>query len=243
MNRSELEQLLELADRRAAVHEQLERVRRLGAEVERDQAIERSVPELHASLEARAVAITPIARELERQWSAQGPLVALWTRAAEQLQLAESAGVDTEIYRDEVQACARRVESARLQTRDQRDLLEAERDSLIVTLGDLPVEVEPPVELRDDSRPEALRRDTLALIETIDEAKRALAEEHELARDRLTEARGALAALPAEAELEAELGSLNDRLPAAVELPANTPPSLEQRLRRAGIEVATGARE
>ena len=57
--------------------------------------------------------------------------MSLWTRAAEQLQQAESAGVDPEPYRAEVAAAERRVEAARLETRDHRELLEAERNQLL----------------------------------------------------------------------------------------------------------------
>ena len=114
MNRSELEQVLELAERRDAVAEELERVRQLEVEIERDVAVELAVPDLIAVVEQRTAAIAAIARELEREWSAQGPLVLLWTRAAEQLQQAESAGVDPEPYRAEVAAAERRVEAARL---------------------------------------------------------------------------------------------------------------------------------
>ena len=243
MNRPELEQLLELAEHRDAVAERLERVRQLEAEVERDGAIERAIPGLVESLEVRSAAITEIARELERQWVAQGPLVTIWTRAAEQLQLAESTDVDPTPYRAEVAAGERRVEAARLATRDERERLAAERRLLEAALAQLPVESEPLVELRDDARPEALRRDALALIESGDEAVRLLEEERLHAAGRLAEARAALAELGSEDALERELADLNAQLPAVVELTGNVPPSMEQRLRRAGIEIAAGSRE
>ena len=244
MNRAEVETVLELADRRDAVAAQLERVRELEVEIERDVAVELAAPDLIQLLAERLEAIAAIARELERQWVAQGPLVNLWTRAAEQLQLAQSAGVDSEPYEAEVTAAERRVEGARLETRDRREALAAERDRLLTALLDrLPVEVEPPVELRDDARPEALRRDALALIETGDEATRQVEEERGQAVARLAQARAALADLGDAADLERELDDINTRLPSEVELPANAPPSLEQRLRRAGLAVTAGARE
>ena len=243
MNRAEVETVLELADRRDAVAAQLERVRELEVEIERDVAVELAAPDLIQLLAERLEAIAAIARELERQWVAQGPLVNLWTRAAEQLQLAQSAGVDTEPYEAEVTAAERRVEGARLETRDRREALAAERDRLGALLDRLPVEVEPPVELRDDARPEALRRDALALIETGDEATRQVEEERGQAVARLAQARAALADIGDAADLERELDDINTRLPSEVELPANAPPSLEQRLRRAGLAVTAGARE
>jgi hypothetical protein len=243
MNRSEVEQLLALAERRDAVAEARERVRELEAEVERDVAVEQSVPELRAEVEECTAAIATVARELERQWVAQGPLVTLWTRAAEQLQLAESTDVDAAPYRAEVAAAEHRVESARLATRDQRELLEIHRTALAGVLSRLPIDVEPPVELRDDSRPEALRRDALALIETGDDAQIRLEDERRQAGTRLAAARAELSGLGSAADLDRELDELNAQLPDEVELPANAPPSMEMRLRRAGVAVTAGSRE
>lgn len=243
MNRSELEQVLELAERRDAVAEARERVRELEAEIERDVAVEESVPGLRAAVEASTAEIAEVARELERQWSAQGPLVTLWTRAAEQLQLAEATGVDPEPYRAEVAVAEHRVESARLATRDQRELLGTHRSTLVDVLSRLPIEVDPPVDLRDDARPEALRRDALALIETGDEAQHRLEQERHQAGVRLGTARAELSSLGNAADLDRELSELNARLPSEVELPDNVPPSMEMRLRRAGIAITAGSRE
>jgi hypothetical protein len=243
MNRSEVEQVLVLAERRDAVAEARERVRELESEVERDVAVEQSVPGLRAEIEECTAAIANVARELERQWVAQGPLVTLWTRAAEQLQLAESTDVDAAPYRADVAAAEHRVESARLATRDQRELLDTHRAALIGVLSRLPIDVEPPVELRDDARPEALRRDALALIESGDDAQSRLEEERRLAGTRLAVARAELSVLGTAADLDRELSELNARLPREVELPANAPPSMEMRLRRAGIAVTAGSRE
>lgn len=243
MNRSELEKVLELAERRDTVAEELERVRQLEVEIERDVAVELAVPDLIAVIEQRTAAIAAIARELEREWSAQGPLVLLWTRAAEQLQQAETAGVDPEPYRAEVAAAERRVEAARLETRDHRELLEAERNQLLTVVERLPVEMEPPIEPRDDARPEALRRDALALIETGDLARELLQHERDRAAAQLAVARAELSRRGSAQELEREIADINARLPAEVELPSNAPPSMEMRLRRVGISVTAGARE
>jgi hypothetical protein len=243
MNRSDLERVLQLTEQRDAVAERLGRVRELEAEVERDMVVERTVPGLVEALEERRTAIEAIARELEREWVAQGPLVTQWARAVEQVQLAEASEVDPALYVREAAAAEHRVESARLQTRDQRELLAEERSKLIGVLGELPAEREPPEELRDDSRPEALRRDALELIEIAEGAMELATETREHAIARMAAAATELDRLGTAADLERELAELNERLPDAVELPDGLPPSMEQRLRRAGIEITAGSRE
>ncbi len=223
---------------------QLERVRQLEVEIERDVAVELAVPDLIAVVEQRTAAIAAIARELEREWAAQGPLVVLWTRAAEQLQLAESAGVDPEPYRAEVAAAERRVESARLETRDHRELLEAERSH--VDDGD-----RTPAG-RDGAADRATRRcsprGAAPRRAGADRDRRpgprtAAARARTGGRQPGCGSRRACRAADQRRISSARSPSINARLPAEVELPANAPPSMEMRLRRVGIAVTAGTRE
>jgi hypothetical protein len=238
MNRSEVEQVLQLAERRERVAQDLELRRSLEAEIARDEEIAAAVPGLVAALERHAVELEATARELERQWVAQGPLVSLWSRAAEQLQLAETTDVDPEPYRADVARARERVETARLDSGRQKQVLERERSGVAAVLGELPVEVDPPPELHEDDRPEELRRDALQLIELAGAASLLARDEQTLAAERLEVAQARLRTIEPAQELERELTELDARLPREVDVPSGVPPSFTQRLIRAGIGIS-----
>ena len=88
--------------------------------------------------------IEQVARALEEEWVAQGPLVSLWQRAVELAELAESAGADPAPFRVEVDEARRRVESARLETRDALDRLVEQREALMDVALAAPFELPPP---------------------------------------------------------------------------------------------------
>ncbi len=240
---AELDRLLEHADRVSELRSRLERARRLEAEVGADADVERSVPELVSAVRRSQAAIAGIARELEREWVAEGPLVWEWQRAVEFEQLAEAAGADADGPRMEASAARGRVEAAQLGTRDQREALAQERQRLVDTLLALPVELDLPPPVRHDGRPEAVRRDAMAFIEAGDAAVEAAAQARDDARERLAEARARLAEVGSPDAIEPELARHRAALPAALELPAGAPPSAAMRLRRAGVQVAEPAGE
>ena len=240
MTPAELEQILEQADRVAELRSRLDRARRLEAEAAQDAGIDASVPEVVSAVRERRDAITSITRELEREWVAQGPLVSAWQRAAELVAVAESAGADPGDARAEVDRARGRLESARLATRDRRQQLIAERDGLVDALLELPLEVELPAPVRDDGRPEAVRRDALHYTELADQAAEAAEQARQSARERLARAREELSELGSPDALESELRSESAGLPRDYRLPADAPPSAAMRLRRAGVTVSGG---
>jgi len=95
--------------------------------------------------------------------------------------------------------------------------------------------------VRDDGRPEAARRDALALLEVADEAIGASEHERERAEQRLAEARAELAALGDADQLSGRIARLERELPETVDMPKSAPPSSALRLERAGVRV-TGRR-
>ncbi|MGN6378419.1 MAG: hypothetical protein ACTHNU_05665 [Gaiellales bacterium] len=240
MTRAELERVLEQADLVAELRGRLDRARRLEAEAAQDEQIDRSVPEVVQAVRLRRDAITSITRELEREWVAQGPLVSAWQRAAELVAVAESAGAEAGDIRDEAEQARGRLESARLATRDRRQQLIDERERLVDSLLELPLEVELPAPVRDDGRPEAVRRDALAYAELADPAPVAAEVARQAARDRLRQARAELAELGSPETLENAIQHESAGLPEICELPADAPPSAAMRLRRAGVSVAGG---
>jgi hypothetical protein len=240
MTQAELEQVLEQADRVAELRSRLARARRLEAEAAENAGIDATVPEVVGVVRERRDAITSITRELEREWVAQGPMVSAWQRAAEMVAVAESAGADPGDARAEVDRARGRLESARLTTRDRRQQLIDERDALVDALLALPVEVELPGPVRDDGRPEAVRRDALHYTELADQAAEAAEQARQSARDRLAQARAELAELGSPDALESELRSESASLPQDCRLPDDAPPSAAMRLRRAGVTVSGG---
>ncbi len=241
MTRAELERLLEQADRVAELRATLDRARRLEQEVAADAGIDRHVPEVVSAVNERRAVITSIARELEREWVAQGPLMSVWQRAVELSQMAEASGVEAADVRAEAARARDRVESARLGTRDRRQRLIEERERLVDCVLELPVEVELPPPVRDDGRPEAVRRDALAYAELAEQV--AVTAEHvrQAALQRLRAAQAELAQLGPADQLEQSLREQLQGLPDALVLPADAPPSAGLRLHRAGIAVSGGA--
>jgi hypothetical protein len=238
VTRADLDRLLEHADRASELQHRLDRARRLEAEIRDDAAVDRAVPTLVEAIHRSQAVIAGIARELEREWVAQGPLVSNWQRAVELAQVAEAAGADASGSRAEAADARARVESAQLATRDHREALAAERQRLVDALLQLPVELDPPPPVRVDGRPEAVRRDAMAFLQLGDVASEAAERARGEACERLEEARARLAELGSAAALEQELCRHRAQLPPAVELPGDAPPSAALRLRRAGVEVA-----
>ena len=240
MTRAELDRLLEQADRVVELRGKLERARRLEQEVEADAAIDRDVPEVVSAVRERRAEITSIARELEREWVAQAPLMSAWQRAAELTQMAEASGADAADVRAEAATARTRLESARLATRDQRQRLVEQREGLVDSVLELPVEVDLPPPVRDDGRPEAVRRDALAYAELAEQVAAAAEQARLDAQQRLQVARQELAELGGVEHLEHALREQEQSLPQDLDLPADAPPSAGPRLRRAGISVSGG---
>lgn len=241
MTRAELERLLEQADRVAELRARLDRARRLEQEVAADTGIDRHVPEVVSAVNERRAAITSIARELEREWVAQGPLMAAWQRAAELAQMAEASGAEAADVQAEAAQARDRLESARLGTRDRRQRLIEERERLVDSVLELPVEVELPPPVRDDGRPEAVRRDALAYAELAEQVAATAEQVRQAAQKRLRAAQAELAELGPAEQLEQSLREQLRGLPAELTLPPDAPPSAGPRLRRAGIAVSGGA--
>jgi hypothetical protein len=237
MKRPELEQLLEAADAVDDLRAALARARALEGELDRDAAIERDLPQLVDALAEQRAEIAGVTRELEREWVAQGPLLALWQRAVDLAEQAEAAGADSAEFRLEAERARSRLEAARLETRDRREALVALRAKLVDLLLELPIEVDLPAPVRDDDRPEAMRRDALDYDELAGRAAGEVAEAGRQARERMAEARAELDRLGRAAALEERLADAERALPAEVELPASAPPSAERRLGRAGVAV------
>ena len=197
-----------------------------------------AAPRLRAAAGATAGEVEPVARELEREWVAQGPLVTAWQRAVDLAELAEAAGADAAPYRDDADEARRRVEAARLATREQRERLAAQRERLADVLLEAPLELDPPPPVADDARPEALRRDALELIRLAEEAGGAAESAAAAAAERLAaRPRRARRASAGATRSPSGWPELERELPAEVELAPDTPPSVAMRLRRAGLRV------
>jgi hypothetical protein len=233
----DLDRLLELVDEVEDVRARQRRARALGEEIARDEDIVRRAPAAARDAGAMRPEIVAVTRTLERQWVAQSPLVAAWQRATELLQLAESAGVDAAAYRADADAARRRVESARLGTRDGQERLAARRRALADVVLAAPFDVPVPAAVRDDDRPEAIRRDALALAELTHDVESAAGAAVDEAASRLGAARQELAGVGEPGELARRLTALEARLPRSVSLPPGAPPSVTLRLERAGVRV------
>lgn len=233
----DLDSLLEAAAEVERVRDALRHSEALSAEAAHLENVVGAAPRLQAAAGATAAAAEPVARELEREWVEQSPLVTAWQRAVDLAQLAEAAGADSTPYQADVDAARRRVEAARLQTREQRDRLTAVRDRLADELLAAPLELDPPPPVADDARPEALRRDALELIRLADEARSTAGTAATEASDRLRSLHAELDAVGRPDALTARIEKLEQRLPHEVELGPDTPPSAAMRLRRAGLTV------
>jgi hypothetical protein len=237
MTSPELDRLLETAEEVGRLRDVMRRAGALEHEIAQLDDVVAAAPRVHAGAGRVAGEVEPVVRELEREWVAQGPLVAVWQRAVDLVQLAEAAGADATPYRDDADDARRRVEAARLATREQRERLAEHRDRLADTLLAAPLELEPPPPVADDPRPEALRRDALELIRLAGVADRAASEAAAVAAERVAGVRAELDGLGPLEDVAARLAGLEQELPDEVELDAEAPPSVAIRLRRAGMRV------
>ena len=236
MKPAELAQLLELADRVEDLERRLVRAETLVAELAHDEGLVAAAPEVGAAMERAGVALEPIARELEREWVDQGPLVTDWQRAFELEQIAEAAGADPRPSAEDAEAARRRVESARLATRRQRELIDREREAMTRAVSQSPFDVEIP-EGGADARPEAARREVLTLSEVAQTMVSEVAEAGSAAAERAADARAELDRLGEPTALRHELEELRALLPAEVTLAGDAPASAAVKLERAGIRV------
>jgi hypothetical protein len=243
MKRGELERLLETVDDLEEAHRRLHRAELLEREIELDRAIVARAPEVERAALGCRDAIEPILRGLERQWVNQGPLVANWQRAVELAQQAESAGVDATPYQAEVDDARRTVEAARLETRDWLGQLTTQRDALMDATVDAPFELEPAPPVADDDRPEAARRQALALTDLAVGIAEAAVHERRQAEARLAEATAELEAIGSAAELAERERRLREQIPDVVTFSGSEPPSAALRLERVGVQVARSSGE
>jgi hypothetical protein len=234
---SNLDTLLETAAEVERLRDALRHSQALSAEAAHLEDVVCAAPLLQEAAGATAVAAEPVARELEREWVEQGPLVTLWQRAVDLAQLAEAAGADSAPYQADIEAARRQVEAARLATREQRDRLTAVRDRLADALLSAPLELDPPPPVADDARPEALRRDALELIRAADEAGSTAGSAAAEAAERLRSVHAELDSVGRPDALAARIAEVEQRLPHEVELGPDAPPSAAMRLRRAGLTV------
>jgi hypothetical protein len=236
MKPAELERLLALAEEVESLERRLHRAETLVAEVARDQDVVSAAPLVGEALTRAGAALEPITRELEREWVDQGPLVEAWQRAVELEQVAEAAGADPGPCAEDVEAARMRVEAARLATRRQRELIDRERQAMAEAVEASPFDVVIP-EGGDDARPEAARREALALAGLATEAAHETAEAGSAASRRAAEARAELERLGEPTELRSMLDAARAGLPDEVELDASAPASAAVRLARAGVRV------
>ena len=234
--------MLEVADELVDARAALARMESLQQEIAHESAIAAVAPEVAAAIAARRPPIEQLARELEQQWVAQGPLVSIWQRAVELSQLAEASGADPADYRADIDRARQQVESARLETRDVLDRLCTQREALAdaILVAPFPLPTPPPV--RDDGRPEAGRHDALDMLDLADEAIAMAEHERHRAQQRISEASAEIAELGDPADLVARVAELEQRLPDVVELPPSAQPSAGMRLQRAGVRTTGAAR-
>jgi hypothetical protein len=214
----------------------------LQQEIAHESAIAAAAPEVAAAIAGRRPPIEQLARELEQQWVAQGPLVSVWQRAVELSQLAEASGADPADYRADIDRARQQVEAARLETRDVLDRLCTQREALADAILTAPFPLPSPPPVRNDGRPEAGRRDALDMLDLADEAIAMAEHERHRARRRISEASAEIAELGDPADLAARVAELEQRLPDVVELPTSAQPSAGMRLQRAGVRTTGAAR-
>jgi hypothetical protein len=236
MRGPELERLLALADEVDELHRRVRAADLLAAEIAENDAIVAALPAVLAAARAARAGLEPVARELEREWVDQAPLVTGWQRAVELEQLAEAAGADPGEYREAAGAARLRVEAARLRTREHRESIDDVRSRVTGVLEETPYAASIPAP-GGDERPEAARRDALELADAVATAARAATADAAVAAARARDRRAELERLGAPADLGAHLEELRGRLPGEVVLPADAPPSAAARLARAGVRV------
>jgi hypothetical protein len=237
MRSKELERLLEAADELVEARARQMRMRALEEEIAHESETVRRAPEVVAAVWRHAPPIEELAREFEQQWVAQGPLVSIWQRAVELTQLADGSGADTTEYQADVDRARHQVEAARLQTREVLERLCTEREALADAIVAAPYPLPAPPAVRDDGRPEAARRDALALLAVAEDAVAASDHERERAEQRIADARAELAQMGDPDELAQRIAELERALPETVEMPRSAPPSSALRLERAGVRV------
>jgi hypothetical protein len=238
---AELDHLLALADELVDLRERVSESDRLTAEAAHERGLIAAVPPLERALAAARPRIVEIARELERQWVAQAPLESAWQRAVELELQANAVGAPTEALRRESERARVAVESARLETRDPLERIRVEWDGMTAAGTAPPLALDPPPPLHQDDRPQAGRRDALAMVayagETIDAATALAAS----TTRRLEAVLDRLAGLGIDDAARSRLTELELAVPRRVELPDDALPSAEARLRRAGVEVVSTA--
>jgi hypothetical protein len=232
-----LDRLLETAAEVERLRDALRRAEALAAEVAHLEDVVSAAPRLHMATGETVEEVEPVARELEREWVAQGPLMTEWQRAVDLAELAEAAGADPAPYRDDAEEARRHLDAARLATREQRERLAAQRERLADVLLEAPLELDPPPPVADDARPEALRRDALELIRLAEDARVAAESAAAIAAGRLATVRAQLDAVGRPDVLAGRLAGLERELPDELELDPEAPPSVAMRLRRAGLRV------
>jgi hypothetical protein len=237
MKGRELERILEIADQAAELQSRLHRITVLEQEIAHEREVARLAPEVARAALDRLPHLEEVARALEEEWVAQGPLVAQWQRAVELAELAEGVGADSTWYRAEVDEARRRVEAARLRTRDFLDALVAEREALMDIALAAPFDLPAAEAVRDDLRPEAARREALALADFAKQIAARAQEASEEASKRLEELARELSEVGARDAVESRLEDLQAQLPSRVELTGPVPPSAVRRLERAGVTV------
>ncbi len=237
MTPASLDRILETAAEVERLRDALRHAEALAAEAAHLEQVVAAAPRLRTAAGETVGAVEPVARELEREWVEQGPLVTAWQRAVDFAEVAEAAGADTAPYREDADAARRRVEAARLATRVQRERLAAERERLADVLLAAPLELDPPPPVADDARPEALRRDALELIRLAEDADGAAQAAAAAAAERLAAIAAELDAGGRPDVLARRLAELERELPDELSLAPDTPPSVAMRLRRAGLRV------
>lgn len=236
MKPADLEQLLALAERVEDLERRLARAETLTTELARDEEVVAAAPGVASALERAGAALEPIARELEREWVDQGPLVTAWQRAYELEQIAEAVGAEPGPSAEDAEAARLGVESARLATRRQRELIDRERGAMTAAVERSPFAVEIPPG-GHDGRPEAARREALVLADVAGEAAGEVVEAGAAAAERAAGARAELERVGDPDALRRELEAARAQLPEEVTLDASAPASASVKLARAGVRV------
>lgn len=237
MNQAELERLTVAAAELTAIRARVDEDGRLRAEARRERELIAAVAPLLDLLQHSRARLTVTVRLLERQWVAQAPAESAWQRALELEQVAVAAGADAAApHRDSERARAV-AESARAESRAPLAEVRRERALIETAATAPPIGLDPPPPGRRDDRPQAGRRDALALLDYAARAGEAAELLAAGAGERLDEIRLQLDRLAVDDAARERLEELARTLPQRVALPAGAPPSLAARLQRAGVAV------